>query len=192
MSSDELNPGLSRRAMISVSVASLAALMLRAAPADAAAKERAAADPRHAFTDRLAALVIPDTSTPGAAKASVATFVLLALDHGMGGMSPVLLERVRKQLDEAAGQDFNKMSGVRGAQLLAAFDRSAFAAPSPAADSAEAAWRHIKSAIVAGYYTSEIGASKELVYEPVPGKFENLQLTADFRSRSNDGFGGSL
>ena len=81
---------------------------------------------------------------------------------------------------------------ARASGLLAALDAAAFASPEPAADSAEFAWRHLKAAIVAGYYTSEIGASQELVYEPVPGRFENIRLTPDFRSRSNDGFGGTL
>jgi hypothetical protein len=192
MNSDGLNQELSRRNMISASIASLAMLMLRTAPVDAAIRARAAADPRHAFADRLAELVIPDNATPGAAKAKVAFFVLLALDQRMGGMSPVLLERVRKQLDDAAGQDFMTVPGARAAQLLGELDRSAFAAARPAPDSVASAWQHLKSAIVAGYYTSEIGASKELVYEPVPGRFANITLTADFTSRSNDGFGGSL
>ena len=50
----------------------------------------------------------------------------------------------------------------------------------------------MKSAIIAGYYTSQIGASQELVYEPVPGSDANIELTPDYRSRSNEGFGGSL
>lgn len=192
MSSEESKDEISRREMLAASGASLVALMLRTAPVDAAANTRASADPRHAFADRLADLVIPDSSTPGASKAQVAFFVLLALDHGMVGMSALLLERVRNALNEAAGEDFMRLRGARAATLVGALDQSAFAAASPAPDSVEAAWRHIKSAIVAGYYTSEIGASKELIYEPVPGKFENITLTADFRSRSNDGFGGSL
>jgi glucoside 3-dehydrogenase (cytochrome c) hitch-hiker subunit len=192
MSRNASNQELSRREMISAGIAALALLMLRTAPADAAARARAAADPRHAFADRLADLVIPDTATPGAAKANVALFVLLALDHGMGGMSSVRLERVRKQLDDASGGDFIKVPAARAAQLLGELDRSAFAEVRPAPDSVAAAWRHLKAAIVAGYYTSEIGASKELIYEPVPGKFANITLTAEFTSRSNDGFGGSL
>jgi hypothetical protein len=110
----------------------------------------------------------------------------------MGGLSPVLLERVHKQLNNASGGDFIKLSVARAARLLGELDRSSFADVRPAPDSVAAAWRHLKSAIVAGYYTSEIGASKDLIYEPVPGKFANITLTPEFISRSNDGFGGSL
>jgi hypothetical protein len=51
----------------------------------------------------------------------------------------------------------------------------------------------LKPAIIAGYYTSQIGASQELVYEPVPGpRRANFVLTAEYRSRSNEDFGGTL
>jgi len=54
------------------------------------------------------------------------------------------------------------------------------------------AWRRIKAAIVAGYYTSEAGASHELVYEPVPGHGGNITMDATYRARSNEGFGGRI
>ena len=202
MDCNSSSPDLSRRALLSGTVASLAslvALMLDARPVDAAAEGRAEADPRYPFVDRLSDLVIPDTSTPGASKARVGVFVLLAVDHEMGSLAPASLERVRAALDAAAaaaaagaGADFMTALPARANGLLVALDAAAFAKPDLAADSAELAWRHLKAAIVAGYYTSEIGASQELVYEPVPGKFENIRLTAEFRSRSNDWFGGTL
>jgi hypothetical protein len=201
MDCNSSSPDLSRRALLSGTVASLVALMLNAGPVDAAAEARAEADPRYSFVDRLSDLVIPDTSTPGASKARVGVFVLLAVDHQMGSLAPASLERVRTALDAAAaaagtagtaGADFMTAPPARANGLLSALDAAAFAKPDAAADSVDLAWRHLKAAIVAGYYTSEIGASQELVYEPVPGRFANIRLTADFRSRSNDGFGGTL
>jgi len=192
MACEASNPDLSRRALLSGSIASLAALMLSARPSDAAAQTRAAADPRRPFVDRLCGLVIPDTSTPGASKAGVGSFVLVAVDHRMASLAPGSLERVRAALEAAAGADFMTVPQARASGLLGALDAAAFAKPDPVTDSAESDWRHLKAAIVAGYYTSEIGASRELVYEPVPGRFENIRLTAEFRSRSNDGFGGTL
>jgi hypothetical protein len=49
-----------------------------------------------------------------------------------------------------------------------------------------------KTAILAGYYTSEIGASKELVFDPVPGSRENFTLTDEFRMPSNLTIAASL
>jgi len=183
--------GLGRRELLSGSVAALVALML-GQPAGAATPERAGADPRHAFADRLSDLTIPATDTPGASEARVALFVLMALDQRMGSLEPVQLERVHLALDAAAGGTFMAASREQQGALLALFDQAAFGAATAAAESPETAWKHVKAAIVAGYYTSEIGATKELVYDPVPGSFQNIHLTPEFRSRSNDGFGGSL
>ncbi|MGC4029779.1 MAG: gluconate 2-dehydrogenase subunit 3 family protein [Steroidobacteraceae bacterium] len=157
-----------------------------------AAGARYQSDPRHAFADRISDLLIPTTDTPGASAAGVAGFVLLALDSGVSGLKPALLDAVQAELDASAGGKFVGRPRNRQAGLLAELDRKAFAAASPAENSAEFAWRRIKSAIVAGYYTSEIGGSKELIYEPVPGKFENIALTAEYRARSNDGQGGAI
>jgi len=148
-------------------------------------------DPRYAFADRLAELVIPATDTPGAAAAGVAGFMLLALDHGIGDLEPAMLDAVDRTLKEAGGQPFLSLPATTQTGLLEALDRRAYA-DKPAVGSPEHAWRRLKAAIVAGYYTSEIGASQELVYEPVPGAFRNFKLGADFRARSNDGLGGTL
>lgn len=145
------------------------------------------ADPRYAFTDRLCDLVIPATDSPGASEAGAAIFVLLALDHQMSDLNAKMLELVRRELDAAASTDFIKLTRSRQLSVLSTWDTHAYAsAPTPG--SSEHAWRRIKAAIVAGYYTSEIGATKELIFEPVPGSFQNIPLTPAFRSRSNDGF----
>lgn len=183
--------GLNRRELLSGSVAALVALMI-GQRVSAAEQERASTDPRYALADRLSDLTIPATDTPGASEAKVAVFVLMALDHKMGSLEPVQLEQVRTHLNAAAGGDFLAASRAQQGVWLAALDQAAFGAGGAAAVPAEAAWKHLKVAIVAGYYTSEIGASKELIYEPVPGSFQNIKLTPEFRSRSNDGFGGSL
>lgn len=185
------NLGLNRREVLTGGVASLAALMLAAAPSDTEARERVVSDPRFEFADRLSDLVLPTTDTPGATQAKVGLFVLMALDQRMGSLTPALLEQVQGSLDAAAGGHFMAVSRERQSALLAVLDRSAFSTDSTL-DAAGQAWRHMKMAIIAGYYTSEIGGSKELIYDPVPGPSRNIKLTPDFRSRSNEGFGGSL
>lgn len=110
----------------------------------------------------------------------------------MGGLSLALIDRVRTSLDRVAGGDFLAVTSARRAQLLADLDRRTYAGDAHEEDSSEYAWRRVKGVIVAGYYTSEIGASKELAYEPAPGRFVNITLTPDFRARSNDVQGGAL
>lgn len=194
MMSDATLEKWSRREALGAGVALFAGMVVDVAWLSEARAQGATLrqDPRHAFADRLSDLVIPATDTPGASAAGVGAFVLLALDRGMGDLQPVMLERVRAALDASAGGDFMKASPDRQVAVLTAFDLAAYAGARPAAETPAFAWRRIKSAICGGYYTSEIGASKELVYEPVPGGFRNIRLTPDFRLRSNDGLGGAI
>lgn len=148
--------------------------------------------PLHRLADTLADIVIPHTDTPGASAAKVAGFVLFALERGMSGLSLRLLEAVQTALNAMAGADFLELPASRRERILSDLDRKAYEAEVIDDNSPDAAWRRIKGVIVAGYYTSEIGATKELINEPVPGQFANIRLTADFRSRSNDVQGGTL
>jgi Gluconate 2-dehydrogenase subunit 3 len=185
---------LSRRAAMSSGAAALAALLVDPRwIAEARAQGTVLrADPRHDLADRLCDLVIPATDTPGASAAGVAAFLLLVLDREMSDLTPGMLTTVTAVLNGDAGGEFLKVPVERQAQLLGAFDQRAYLGGRPSLDSPEYAWRRMKAAIVAGYYTSEIGASKELVYEPVPGGFRSFKLTPDFRVRSNDALGGVL
>ena len=48
-------------------------------------------------------------------------------------------------------------------------------------------WRTIKTLILTGYYTSEVGASQELRFELVPGRWDPaLPVTAETRACSSD------
>jgi hypothetical protein len=125
---------LNRRDLLAGGIATLVALM-SVHRVDAAARKRAAADPRHAFADRLSDLTIPATDTPGASDAQVAVFVLMAIDHRMGALEPVQLERVRQALDAACGGNFLAASRERQLAQLQALDETAFAPASAAGDS---------------------------------------------------------
>jgi len=183
--------GVSRRDVLHGGVASFFAML---APATVlAAVERAANDARTPLVERLCDLVIPPTDTPGAAAAGAGAFVLLAIDHGVAGLDGSMLSRISDALDAAAGGPFLQAAATRQEAVLTDLDSRAFSSQQPAAGSPELAWRTLKPAIVAGYYTSEAGASRELVYEPVPdSERSNFKLSPDFRARSNEGFGGSL
>lgn len=185
---------LSRRQVLATGVAAAAGWALDVAWIDEAHAQAAAleAHSQYAFADTLADIVIPTTDTPGASAARVGGFLLFALERGMSGLSLALLERLRSALDAKAGGDFLAQSPERRGALVADVDRESYATAQPDTGSPGYAWRRIKSVIVAGYYTSEIGASQELVYEPVPGQLTNIKLTPEFRSRSNDIQGGVL
>ena len=189
---DEAMSGLGRRELLQGGIAALAGLLCGAAAAEPQILSDLRADPRHALADRLSDITLPATDTPGASAAQVAAFVLLALDQRMCGLEPAFLEAVRADLDRRLGAGFVACSRARQAQALDELDAEAFRETSSPAGTARYAWRRIKAAIIAGYYTSEIGASKELGYEPVPGSSDNFVLDDGYRSRSNQGFGGTF
>jgi hypothetical protein len=175
-------------------LAAAGAARLTASPAEAS---DAIDDPRLALINRLCDLVIPATGTAGGAAVGAGQFVLLAVDHRMTGLSPAALSLVHTHLDAAGGRPFLRLAAAQQTRLLTELDDKAFAGPAGAPDAGistpEQAWRLLKPAIIAGYYTSQIGASRELVYEPVPDTTRvNFILHADYRSRSNEGFGGDL
>jgi hypothetical protein len=150
-------------------------------------------DPRYPLADRLCDIVVPATATAGGHGVKAAQFVLFALDRHIGGLDGADLSRVHDSLNSSGHGRFLSLSVARQAKLLALLDSRAYASPAPAPGSGEWHWQRLKHAIIAGYYTSEIGASKELVYEAVPAvERSNFTLTADYRARSNEGFGGDL
>lgn len=146
--------------------------------------------------ERLSDLVIPATETPGALAAAVPAFMMVALRHGLedtaaetgrvrmaegrGGLP--LLDQVRRDLSQRAQGDFLDLPPARQFAVLEAYDAEAFAP-----EQRDHVWRKIKGLILTGYYTSEIGGSRELHYELIPGRFDpDLPLPADNRSWSSD------
>ena len=192
--SNTSDAGLNRREFLDLAAATIAAAMVEISlPAITVAQGSAIkSDPRYAFADCVADLVIPTTDTPGASAAGATVFVLFALDHRLGDLDPAMLTTVQDALNTAAGGDFLSQPTGRQTELLSGLDATAYAKNPVAKGSPEASWRGVKAAIVAAYYSSEIGATKELTYAPTPGAFHNITLTPDFRNPSIDGFGEGL
>ena len=100
---------------------------------------------------------------------------------GYRGGFPVL-EEVARDLNRAASGDFLSLKPDRQHSILAAYDAEAFGG-----ERRDHPWKKIKALILTGYYTSEVGASRELQYELVPGRWEpDLPLPPNNRSWSSD------
>ncbi len=185
--SDLRDDRTSRRGVLKASVGALATLMLGASDAAELVAPVRRRDSRRRLVTCLADLVLPPTSTPGAGASQTVDFVLLALDQRMSDLHPEMLKTVQQALDRAARGRFMMLPRARQASVLEAFDHDCYreaAAPSEASH----AWQRLKTVIATGYYTSEVGASEELVFDPVPGGFHNIELTPGFRCTSNAGF----
>lgn len=175
-------------------------------PTDAA---NVATDRQRSLIAEACQIVIPRTDTPGAGDLRVGDFVILALAHGLagtgdtrpGGGPPTAssglagadfrgskldyLNWLEQTLDREAAGDWMASSAERRLEILTALDSAAFPAGPPQPQPSP--WQPIKTLILTGYYTSEVGASQELSYELVPGRFDaDIPLTPEMRAWSSD------
>ncbi len=148
-------------------------------------------------------IVIPRTATPGAGEVGTGDFVILALAHGLDGTRnaaasaavTTALPQYKRQdgslryvswledaLDRAANGDWIGKPAARRAAVLREFDAKAFQ-DRPI----ESPWRKIKGLILTGYYTSQVGAARELQFELVPGRFDpDVPIGPKARAFSSD------
>jgi hypothetical protein len=122
-----------------------------------------------ALVAELGEIIIPETDTPGARAAEVERFTDLMLEE---------------QVEEPARAEFLAfLDGVEaecarrfGRPFLEAAPGERFALAAEAAVDPGAAdrrgWRRLKSWVLAGYYTSEVGAIRELERRIIPGSFD--------------------
>jgi hypothetical protein len=142
-----------------------------------------------AQVDLVAAIadsILPDTDTPGARAAGVHRFIdaLLAESYTAPERSRFLagLAEVDARAGRAAGRPFLECASGDQRALLEALDREAFASPPVPLSTtwrggtrggpAVPFFRTMKELTLVGYYTSEIGATRELHHAPVPGRYD--------------------
>lgn len=156
---------ISRRSLLSTSILVSAGLLLSNCSRGKLAQASSG------FAYALSDLVIPATSTPGAVASGVPAFIERALSRGLFGGDATTLAVLEADLDQRAGTSFVSLPPTRQKAVLETLDREAFM-DGAVLEGAAARWRHVKDAIITGYYTSEPGGSQELIYELAPGKWE--------------------
>jgi Gluconate 2-dehydrogenase subunit 3 len=132
---------------------------------------RALSDEQGAQVATIAEHIIPATDTPGARGVGVHRFIdtMLAEYYSADERAAFLagLADVNRRARDAKGKTFLQLSASDQRELLAALDADAYRrAPAPAF------FRTMKELTLLGYYTSQIGATQELKYARVPGRFD--------------------
>jgi gluconate 2-dehydrogenase gamma chain len=125
----------------------------------------------------IAERIIPTTDTPGARAAGVHRFIDVMLAEYYDGAERARFAAGLAEMDARArashGRSFVRCSAAQQTALIARVDGETFGADGAAkAMIAPEFFRRMKELTVLGYYTSQPGATRELRYEAVPGRFE--------------------
>jgi hypothetical protein len=118
-----------------------------------------------ALLAEVADVIIPDTDTPGAKAAGAEQFILRVVRDCYRYEQQEAFYRELDQVEEESRRQFGKTFADLGAEQKQAIVRHI-------ASTARVFFKELRELTVAGYFTSEIGATKALEYLPVPGRFE--------------------
>jgi hypothetical protein len=123
------------------------------------------------IVERVVDLIIPESDTPGAHVAGVHHFIDLMLAEWASperqGRYVQGLRSINERARADAANDFVSLSAAEQLSLLQALDREAHIDNSP-----DTFFREFKKLVLFGYYTSEVGATVELRFAPIPGDYE--------------------
>lgn len=126
-------------------------------------------EPQREMLAAIAETIIPETNTPGAIEAGVPEFVELILSdwHTAEERQPVLdgMAALDRACLETRGRRFAACGEAEQAEALAAVEGSEMFAV-------------LKSLVVNGYFTSELGATSQPGYNPMPGVYREVVYDA--------------
>lgn len=128
-------------------------------------------------------MIIPTTDTPGATEAGVPDFVAsIVFDwytapeqidffDGLRALDQHCLASEQLPFHEAS--EANRVAALQAqAQIAGHYQPAPTPFGPPAEDPNAPFFSKIKALVVLGYYTSEVGATRELIYMPVPGEYK--------------------
>jgi len=126
----------------------------------------------------MADIIIPETETAGASGAGVPAFIGMALNNWMLRDER---EAFLRAFDDflASAPDFLNTSPSEQARLVGEIDRQLHGLPKEFRF-----YRQFKELVLVGYYTSEVGGTEELEYDPVPGGYTVIKVTSETRTWS--------
>ena len=156
---------------------------LRGAALHAAPAQSAFTNEQRTMVEHLAELIIPRTDTPGAIDAGVPVFIDQIVSSWYTLVERGIFLNGLTSLDmfcaSTFGQRFDVCDTEQRTRALAQADESTRAYQEASAlKTREAPDEHspfffkLKLLTVLGYYTSEVGATQELSYNPVPGRYD--------------------
>jgi len=125
-----------------------------------------------ALVRELGEIIIPTTETPGAIAAGVHDFISHQAAYCFSAdeqqMLQAGLEKIASSANKLYGKDFLLCESAQQIELLTHMEQS----KAGFTEDDRQFFKQLKALVVFGYYTSEIGATQELAYFPIPGGYK--------------------
>ena len=161
-----------------VAMVGMPAFVLGQAPVPQAGADFTAED--IALLDEIAESIIPRTDTPGAKDAEVGAFMARFVTDCYSAEDQAAFRAGLVDLDKHASGSFMSLSPADRLQLLTRLDREAgerarrawVAADGSGSGSGVHWFTMIKQLVLFSFFTSQVGATEVLRYDPVPGGYE--------------------
>lgn len=126
---------------------------------------------RIALLAEMADTIIPDTDTPGAKAAKVEEFIVVTVEACLPPKQRdafwMWLDAAEKQCISTYGRSYTACTTDERNSLMRSLEAMTKTAP----PDQPAFFSMLKSMTMHGYFTSEIGATQALNYDPIPGQW---------------------
>jgi len=121
--------------------------------------------------ERVCDILLPETNTPSAAQVGTHFFIdhklALAASQGEADAVAETIARLDVQAKSLYGKSFVDITKAEARELVEEVD---FGVP-PVTALERSQFKTLKRLVGIGYYTSKLGATKELAYDAIPGEF---------------------
>ncbi len=135
--------------------------------------------------------IIPRTDTPGAVEAGVVDFLEVVVSERMDAADRVRFMRgladAMTRSDVGGADPTGGGTNASWTSVLTQLAREGDAARQAGPDAPERFFHTLRSLTLHGYYTSEIGMMEELLYRPLPGRYEGCVDVAEVTRASSGG-----
>ncbi|WP_406827499.1 gluconate 2-dehydrogenase subunit 3 family protein [Microbulbifer sp. ARAS458-1] len=122
------------------------------------------------FVSQISDIVIPLSDTPSASQAGVPEYIDFYLGEFMEFKARNLFVDGLRGLCDQSIKEFLALSDERKTEKIQSLDDRL------GSSGQDATYKQLKELIVIGYYTSQVGATQALRYDPVPGPYKEIKL----------------
>ena len=141
--------------------------------------------------EALSELIIPTTDTPGAITAGVPEFIELIVaewyDTEDRERFMLGLTEVDERTQALAGVVFSQSEADTQTKILSALEAEGRTRIMSEEDAPSSFFQQFRGLVLSGYYSSEIGLRQELLYQPIPGRFDGCVDVSEVTRPVSDG-----